>query len=305
MANSALTMRPLGRTGMNVTPIGLGGAWLGHTSDGSDEETAVATVLRALELGVNLIDTSPAYIRGESERYIGTALEEWRKRGGRREDVVISTKTGTRIRPADYSADGTRWSIEKSLELLKTDYIDVALVHDPGDLAPVVAPGGALEALKEFRESGVVRAIGLGVRSHEFHRRLIETDDCEVSLTYGDFNLLDQSAAEGVLKTAAVHGVGIFNGMAMGYGLLSGNKPLNNAGPANRFQRAHDLWEWTESLGINLLSLNLQFCMRETRISATLVGASSQSEIEADVMAVSEEIPEAIWQDLPERLNER
>jgi aryl-alcohol dehydrogenase-like predicted oxidoreductase len=179
------------------------------------------------------------------------------------------------------------------------------LVHDPGDLTPVVTPGGALEALRELKEEGVVRAIGLGVRSHEFHRRLIETGDCEVSLTYGDYNLLDQSAAEGVLKTAASHDAGVFNGMAIGYGLLGGRDPLQVAerhSQADRVQRAHKLWEWTQSLDVSLLALALQFCLRETRISSTLVGAANPAEVEIDTAAVLEEIPEPVWQELPERL---
>ena len=104
MKNSTMPKRRLGRTGLNVSPIGLGGAWLGHGSDGSREDIAVATVCCALESGINLIDTSPAYIGGKSEAYIGMGLAEWCRNGGRREDVVISTKTGMRTRPADYSA---------------------------------------------------------------------------------------------------------------------------------------------------------------------------------------------------------
>jgi len=305
MMDSRFAKRCLGSTGLRVTPLGLGGAWLGHTRNGLNEDTAVATVLRALDLGISLIDTSPAYIRGTSEVFIGKALEEWFRRGGRREDIVISTKTGTRTRPADYSGDGTKRSVEKSLNSLKVDYIDVLLVHDPGDLTPVIAPGGALEVLRELKEEELVRSIGLGVRSHEFHRRLIEAGDCEVSLTYGDFNLLDQSAAEGVLKTAASYNVGVFNGMAIDYGLLSGRDPLQverRHSRTDRAQRAHELWKWTQALGINLLALALQFCLRETRISSTLVGAANPEEVESDTSAVFEEIPESVWQELPEHL---
>lgn len=293
--------RRLGRTELYVSPIGLGGAWLGRTSKGTNDDIAVATVIRALELGINLIDTSAVYIHGQSEVYIGMGLQEWFKNGGRREEVVISTKTGTRNRPADYSASGTRKSVEQSLEALKTDYIDVVLVHDPGNLDPVVGPGGALEELNKLKSEGLVKAMGLGVRSHEFHRRLIESGECEVSLTYGDFNLIDQSAKEDLLETASAFDVGVFNGMAIYSGLLGGSDPMQDArhNPKRpEVQRAARLWKWASLLGVNLLSLNLQFCMREKRIASTLVGASSPEQIEVDVAAAMEDIPESVWQEL-------
>ena len=318
MANSLLAKRRLGRTDLYVTPLGLGGVWLGRTLEGFSEDAGVAAVLRALELGINLIDTSAGYGGGRSERCIGIALEEYLSRGGRREDIVLSTKTGTRIpNQKDFSAPGTKRSVEKSLELLKTDYLDAVLVHDPEDLTPVLAPGGALEALREFKEKGIIRAIGLGVRSHEFHRCFIETGDCDVALTYRDFNLLDQSVVEGVLKLAARYEVGVLNGMPIIKGLLGGGDPLKvarkmqEAGDriprpyhpqTGEVQRARALWEWAESRGASLLALNLQFCLRETRISSTLVGASNPAEIEADVAALSERIPKEVWQELPERL---
>jgi len=272
---------------------------------GFTDERAASVIYRALEMGVNLIDTSPAY--GQSERRIGLALEEWYRRGGRREDIVISTKTGTRTRPPDYSAEGTRRSVEESLRLLKTDYIDILLVHDPQDLTPVLSSGGALEALQKLKAEGTIKAIGLGVRYHEFHRRCIETGEFDVSLTYLDYNLLHQSAADGLLKAAAEYRVGVFNGMALVSGLLSGRQPLEVAREHEMsnntpdVQRAQALWEWAQSKGVSLLALNLQFCMQEARITSTLIGASHPAEIEVDVDAVSQTISDEIWRELEER----
>jgi aryl-alcohol dehydrogenase-like predicted oxidoreductase len=306
MADSAWARRRLGRTGLGVTPLGLGGAHLGRTPDGHSDQLAVATVHRALELGLNLIDTSPMY--GESERRVGLALDEWYDHERRRADIIISTKTGYRPEGMDYSADWTRRSVQQSLRLLRTDYLDVVLVHDPRDLSPVLEPGGALEALEEFREQGVTRAIGLGVRNHEFHRRCIESGDFDVCLTYCDYNLLDQSAAEGVLTPAAAHDVGVLNGAAVMLGLLGGGDPrevapsLGAFAAPERVERACRLWDWAEARGVSLLALNLQFCTREKRIASTLVGAANPAEIEADVAAASEYIPEAFWLELDELL---
>jgi D-threo-aldose 1-dehydrogenase len=307
-----LTQRvPLGRTGFQVSPLGLGGAWIGQTADGVKDELAVRTVVRAVELGINVIDTSGAYQRGESERLIGLALDELRRRGVRREDLLISSKTGTRSHPHDYSGDGTKRSIETSLKALRTDYLDIALVHDPHSLEPVLAPGAALDTLQQLREQRVVRAIGLGVRDRGFHCQLIESGRIDVSLTYHDYNLLYRQAADDLLPAAAAHGVGVMNGMAVLGGLLGGRDPLEVAGElgsptlgarhniyharGTEAERARAFWEFARSKNVPLLALNLQFIFREPRIAATLLGASSPEEIEEDVRMAQLPLPDDIW----------
>ena len=302
MTQTVLPKRRLGRTGFRVTPIGLGAAHLGSTAEGASDQAAMATVHCALGLGVNLIDTAPLY--GESQRRIGMALAEWYRAGGRRQDLVICTKTGRSADGAeDFSADGTRRSVEESLRLLRTDYLDILLMHEPKDLVAVLGPGGALQALQELKEDGVIRAIGLGARSHESHRRCIATGELDVSLTYRDYNLISQSAAQGVLEAADAHDVGVLNGAAVMLGLLSGTDPRKTTlqGRNQQKQRAYELWEWAQARGVNLLALNLQFCMREQRIASTLVGAANPAEIGADVAALSEALPDDVWQELHER----
>jgi aryl-alcohol dehydrogenase-like predicted oxidoreductase len=308
MKNPTWEKRRLGRTEMLVTPLGIGGAYLGQVDGQSDERVAIETVLRGLELGINLIDSSGAYIGGESERFIGLALQEWYRRGGKRADLVLSTKTGTRDRAnRDYSYDGTMRSVETSLALLQTDYIDILHVHDPIDLKPVLAPGGALDALKDLKAQGMIRAIGLGCRPHEFHRRCIETGEFDVSLTFRDFNLLYQTAAQDVLEPAAAHDVGVFNATVTINGMLSGRDPMEVAAKWNwprreqimeEAQRARVLLEWAESREIALLALNLQFSLRERRISSTLIGFSRPSRVEEDVAACFEPIPDEVWREL-------
>ncbi len=304
--------RTLGRAGLSVTAIGLGGGWLGYTGgDTIDYDAGVATVLRALELGVNLIDTSPAYMRGESERIIGMALREWFARGHPRQSVVISTKTGTRPDSAgDYSAEATRRSVELSLRALGVNTIDVLHIHDPKDIEPALQPGGALDALKALRAQGVIRAIGLGVRNLAFHRRCIETGDFDVSLTYGDYNLLCQDAAADLLPLAQARGVGILNGMAVMYGLLGGDDPREVVRQNRRqfapalVERAYQLWQWAGARGVDVLALNLQFCVRRGWVASTLVGASRPAEIEADVRAFAQTLTPDLWRafeaDFPE-----
>ncbi len=297
---SALGTRRLGRTGMQVTPLGLGGAHLGRVGDTFDERQAVATVHHALERGVNLIDTSPMY--GPSQGFIGVALREWFAAGGQREDLIISTKTGfVEHGVMDYSGDWTRRSVDQSLSLLGCDYLDVLLVHDPRDLDPVFAPGAALDTLEACREAGLIRAIGLGVRNQPFHHRCIQSGRFDVSLTHCDYNLIDFSAGEAVLAPAAAHDVGVFNGAAVMLGLLGGEDPRRVQMPwpgfatDERVQRASLLWDWAQARGVDLLALNLQFCLRESRIASTLVGACDPAELDADLAAVTSPLPADIW----------
>lgn len=324
MTDAPLARRALGRTGLQVTPIGLGGAYLGYRREEDrsiiDEEVGIATVLRALELGINLIDTSAGYLgNSRSEKIIGLALERWFANGGRREDLVISTKTGTRDRhdrgPHNYSAKATWESVETSLALLKCGYLDVVLVHDPDDLEPMLAPIGAWEALKKMKAQGLIRAMGLGVRNHAFHRRLIATGDCDVCLTHCNYNLADQSAVAGVLEAAAAANVGVLNGTSLFHGLLLGDRSPESIAAERAQQqwsptltgsaawrqavaRAQHAWIAAQRYGVDFLALAIQFVTREPRISATVMGASTPAQIEADVLALHASIPEGVWEAL-------
>lgn len=298
----SLAKRQLGSTGLHVTPVGLGGAYLGRTPDGESDEIGVDTVLHALEAGVNLIDTSPAYCRGESERRVGLAIDAWRQRGGSREDFVLSSKTGTRTRPHDYSYDGTMASIGKSLELLRTDYLDLALVHDPYTIEPPLAEDGAFCALERLREEGVVRAIGLGARPHEFHQRCLAAGKIQASLTFADYNLLYQSAVAGVFEPAARQRSGVMNAMVLLSGLLGGPEPRTIAAklPARtdpeRVARAQEMWRWAADHGLDLLTLNLHFCLAQPLVHATLLGAATPAQLEADLAAIAAPVPAALWE---------
>src|SRR5437868_1062141 len=129
-----LPRRTMGRLGWSVAALGLGGAWLGVGAGDSPEaqdSAAAAAVHRAIGLGMDYLDTSPLY--GESERRVGLALSQAHPAGGAwRERVRLVTKSGTHpARRGDYSAEATRWSVENSLRVLRTDYLDAVLVHDP------------------------------------------------------------------------------------------------------------------------------------------------------------------------------
>lgn len=301
--------RRLGRTGLQVPVLGIGGAQLGRRGGSHDERLGVDTVLAALEAGIDLIDTSAAYIGGESERYIGIALQEWYRRGNRREDLIIESKAGSRQRPHDYSYDAIMASTELSLRALQTDYLDVMLVHDPAEIEPVLAPHAARDALLRLKEQEVIRHLGLGCRPHAHHRACIATGDFEVSLTFRDHNLIERSALAGVLEPAVVADVGVFNASIMLNGLLGGEDPIAVAARAAdvapdrvemtaELRRAKRMYDWCAARGLDLHVLNLHFCLRETRFASVLLGFSTPERVAQNVAAYRQEVDPAVWDEL-------
>lgn len=300
--------RRLGRTGLQVPVLGIGGAQLGRRG-GHSERLGVDTVLAALEAGIDLIDTSAAYIGGESERYIGIALQEWYRRGNRRQDLIIESKVGSRRRPHDYSYDAIMTSTELSLLALQTDYLDVMLVHDPAEIEPVLAPYAARDALLSLKEQGVIRHLGLGCRPHAHHRACIATGDFEVSLTFRDYNLIERSALAGVLEPAVAADVGVFNASIMLNGLLGGEDPIAVAARAagvspDRVEmtaerrRAKRMYDWCAARGLDLHVLNLHFCLRETRFASVLLGFSTPERVAQNVAAYRQKVDPAVWDEL-------
>lgn len=293
-----LPRRRLGRTGILAPALGMGGAGLGGGYGAVAEEEAIAAVHLALAQGIDYIDTSPLY--GDSERRLGIALEDTS-----RASYHLSTKTGTHPdRRGDYTWDGTFWSVENSLSLLKTDYLDLVLVHDPEDMEPVFATRGALEALEHMKAQGIVRNIGLGVRSHDFHRRAIESDRFDAILTYNDFHPLRTTALE-LAELAARHDVGVLNGSPLAHGLLIGEDPLgrnakmtaalSQTAPAPDVQKASRLYQWCQENNLPMVAVVLQFCLRQPLLHCTLTGAKTSGELKQNLEAATMPLPPDIW----------
>src|SRR5512133_2049031 len=152
--------RSLGRTGLQVTELALGGLFV--SSYGGEYTQAKAAIECALELGVNYIDTAPGY--GNSEEVLGKALE------GATAPYVLSTKLGGRPQPF-HPQDKSELmkSVEESLRLLKRDHIDILMIHEPDRPGqynwwsdPVNFDGSVMDALADLKRQGIIRYIGLG-----------------------------------------------------------------------------------------------------------------------------------------------
>lgn len=274
--------RRLGRTEMSVSALSLGCASFGSRHH-TDQE-AIDTVRTAIELGINFLDTSPLY--GESERRVGLALE-----GGWRDRIYLETKVGTHPScRGDYSAKTTRWSVENSLRLLKTEYLDAVLIHDPADIAVPLAPDHALDELLRLKERGVIGHVGLGVRQHEFHRRAIETGHCEIILTYLDYTLLDQSVAATTIPLALSRDVGLILGSVLALKRLTGLEPVDHP-------RAHAMWEWCRQRGCCIRDLALQFCLEAPFPCTVMPGPGDRPHLMEIWESAHRDIPPEIWRD--------
>lgn len=159
--------REIGQTGIHVSPLGLGTVKLGRNTDVKypaafelpSDEAAGVLLGRALELGINLLDTAPAY--GTAEARLGTLIN--------RGDWIISTKVGEHyengVSTFDFSREATRASVHRSLQRLRTDYLDIVLVHSDGNDEAVIGQTDVLETLQRMQTEGKLRAFGISTKT--------------------------------------------------------------------------------------------------------------------------------------------
>jgi len=282
-----LETRRMGRTEMRPNALALGAAWMWQNPDAE----VIEAIRRGIELGINYIDTYP----GHSEHLWGEALS-----GELREKVYLQAKVGTHPeRRKDFSADGTRRSVTNSLKSLRTDVLDSVLIHDPIDRDSVLAPGCALETLLEMKAEGYVRHIGAGVRSHEFHKELIETGHIDIILTFLDYTLLSQSVSETTLPLAREHDVGIILASPLGMGSLTGIEPdveEERRRNPNAEPKAYSMWKWCQEREVNIRHLAMQFCLAAPIDGVVMFGPADKAQVEDGYEAATADISEDIWE---------
>lgn len=214
--------RPLGSTGLSVSPLGLGTVKLGRDQGVKypngfkipDDHEARMLLKLARDLGLNLIDTAPAY--GSSEARLGPLLR------GQRHEWVIVSKVGEEFESGrsrhDFSAAHTRLSVERSLQRLETDFIDLVLVHSDGNDLAVLNDSGVYEALAEMKQQGKIRGFGFSGKTVEGGLLALRKGDCAM-VTYN----LNEQTERPVLDYAASHGKAVLvkKALASGHACLS------------------------------------------------------------------------------------
>ena len=296
-----------------MTRLGLGGAPLGGLFTSVPDDAARKTVEAAYESGVHYFDTAPFYGHGMSERRLGSVLSQYP-----RDDFVLSTKVGRILVPAekdaiadhqyrdtlalnpvfDFSADGIRRSLESSLERLKLDRIDVALLHDP-DEHYEQALGEAFPALARMREEGLVQAIGAGMNQWEMLDAFARNADFDCFLLAGRYTLLDRSAGDVLLPACAERGISIILGGPYNSGILAGGGHYNyETAPAEMMEKTKKLDSICAKHGVPLKAAALQFPLRHPAVASVIAGARAPSEVEENVRMMAHTIPAAFWEEI-------
>lgn len=328
MEERMLKNRTIGRTDIEVTELGFGGAPLGAIGAKLTSDDVENIVNRAFDGGVRYFDTAPLYGHGLSEKRLGGVL-----RGFDRDAFVLSSKIGRLLveidegerdemmrdeEPVavryDYSYDAVKRSIDESLERLGLDRIDIALCHDidvwtHGDDQPGIfdtAIKGALLALRDLREQGVVRAIGLGVNEWLVCSRVMDLIDVDCFLLAGRFTLLEQEPLDTFLPKCVDRNVSIIIGGPYNSGILATDdrrratydyKPSSDA----LFEKAQRIRRMCDAHGVDPRAAALQYPLRHPAVAAVIPGVRSVAEVEQNLELVGAEIPPALWQDLEEQ----
>ena len=288
-----------GNTGLKVSKLcfgtwGIGGAgW-----DEYSEEVRLDALHEALEQGINFFDTAPAYNTGAAEKLIGRVLEE----SGKRKDCVIATKCGNDFIDGKYVRNGSgayiKEQIERSLEYLRTDYIDIYLMHWPDPSVPLEDTFGALQ---ELREAGKVHFIG--VCNHTAEQLAAANKVCPLDVSQEQFSMLVQSKVP-TLRAAAEQGMGTMAYGALGGGMLTGRyrtlETYEEMDSRNRFypffrepgfSKAMNLLTRLDRIaaecGTSLPQLTLRWTMEQDFVSVVLFGAQMAERVRTNVRALS------------------
>jgi len=300
--------RVLGRTGTKVSPLCLGAMMFGAWGE-TDHDECIRIIHRALDAGINFIDTADVYSRGESEEIVGKALAN-----GRRDNVVLATKVhGTMGDDPNEFGNSRRWivrEVENSLRRLGTDWIDLYQIHRPEEETDI---DETLGALTDLVRAGKLRYIGSSTfpasriveAQWVAERRVRERFVCEQP----PYSILVRGIEEDVLPTCRRHGMGVIAWSPLAGGWLSGRwrkgaddlKSRRSAMlpqrydlsiPANqrKLEAAEALAQLAEETGISLIHLALAFVIRHPAVTAAIIGPRTMEHLESQLGAADVEL---------------
>ena len=294
----------LGKTGLEVSRLGLGGLFV--CSQFADREDARDAVHRAVELGVNYVDTAPNY--DNSEEVLGYCMQ------GLAQPTILSTKFGGRPQPFDpQSKDCLMRSLEESLRLLGRDYIDLLIIHEPE--RPGLydwwtnwedVDGPVLEVLGELKQQEVIGHIGVGGTTAYEMAHLIRSGKFDVVLTAFNYSILWREAAIEVIPEAKKQNMGIIIGSPLQQGGLARcyHEAVNDPPgwlSKPRVEQLKKLYAFVDECDISLPELAIRWVLSNRDVHTTLMGVRSAEEVELNVASVERG---ALPADILQRLDE-
>ncbi len=307
-----MELRTFGHTGVRVSPLCLGAMMFGGWGN-TDHDDCIRIIHRALDAGLNFIDTADVYARGESEEIVGRALSD-----GRRDDVFLATKVhGTMGDDPNEFGNSRRWiarEVDNSLRRLRTDWIDLYQIHRPEADTDI---DETLGVLTDLVRAGKVRYIGSSTfpasqiveAQWVAHRRGRERFVCEQP----PYSMLIRGVEADVLPTCQRHGIAVIPWSPLAGGWLTGGYRLGAELPvSNRAQRipsrydmslpgnqrkleaADALAKLAEQAGITLIEMALAWVIRHPAVTAAIIGPRTMEHLESQLPAVEVSLSEDV-----------
>ena len=318
--------RKLGKTDIELSAIGFGGAPIGDLFENLQDENCYKVLENCFESNINHFDTSPYYGNGLSEQRLGYFLKKIPKN-----KYYLSTKVGRYLTPEkeenidrgkwagglnfvpniDYSYDGVMKSFEQSLHRLATSKIDICLIHDVdhfthGDQVDhyfKIAMSGAYKALTQLKEEKIIKAIGIGVNDADMCKRFAEVGDFDCMLLAGRYTLLDQSALDDCIPIAEEKNIGIILGGVFNSGILAKGigediTYFYQTIPDNIKKKYNEISIICKRYDVSVTSAALQFCYANKNISSMVIGMDRVNQINNNISSLSKKIPNDLWKEL-------
>lgn len=328
MGQPLIEKRPIGKTGLEISRIGFGGAPIGDVVRAPSYVAAQDLLAAAWDSGIRYFDTAPFYGAGLSERRIGDFL-----RPKPRDEYVLSTKVGRLLVPDreygmqryagdpaampfrpvfDFTYDGVMKSFEMSLQRLGLERIDILFLHDLGRMSQrdnhektfaQATQGGGIRALEELRASGTVKAIGAGVNEWQVIDQLMDHGRFDVFLLANRYTLLDQEVIDTLFPRIEREGVAIVIGAPLNSGILAtGPVPgaLFDYAPASEamLEKTRRIKALTDKYGTTLIRAALSFPLGHPAVTAIIPGYIKREEFEDNMAGYRLPIAPALWDEL-------
>ncbi|MCP3729457.1 aldo/keto reductase [Sphingomonas sp. MG17] len=317
---------------MQLGDLAFGAASIGNLYREVPDDQARTVVERAWDAGIRYFDTAPHYGFGLSEKRLGAALAEL----DAAQTAIISTKVGRRLAPRpdadlsavrqafvspepyesvfDYSYDAVMRSYEGSLKRLRRDRIDILYAHDIGSFAHGDAHpalfreflDGGYRAMRELRDSGAVRAIGLGVNETAVCIEMLNAGDIDIIMLAGRYTLLEQDPLDDLLPRCTARGVqlviaGPYNSGILAKGVRHGGAiPNFNYEPAfpEIVERVGSIEDICARHGVQLAAAALQFPLAHPQVASVVPGMGSAAQVDQAIALMAQPIPAALWAEL-------
>lgn len=314
----------IGKTTLEITKIGMGGAPLGSL----DENTARKTLEKAYESGINYFDTAPLYGTGNSEKLYGDFLPSLDRNSfvlsskvGRLilpEEEALKYKSSSKITPAletnlkasyyknnvvfNFSREGVLRSIEESLSRLKIDNIDIIFIHDPDDNYEI-ALNETLPTLLELKKQGIIKAIGAGMNEWEMLLEFAKKGEFDCFLLAGRYTLLDYSALDKLLPECLKKEISIIIGGPYNSGILASDLDKKSTyfyepSPSDVINKAKKIKNICDNFNVPLKAAALQFGLNHPSVASTIPGPRTPLEIEDNLKMLSYKIDDSLWEKL-------